>query len=91
MYICMIYVPYIRVYACKLSHVRLFATPWTVARQAPLSLGISRQEYCIRLPFPPPVNLPDSGIKPASPELAGEFFTTVPPGKPIYICIYINI
>ena len=48
------------------SHVRLFATPWTVAHQAPLSLGFSRQEYWHGLPFPPPGNLLDPGIKPMS-------------------------
>ena len=54
------------------------ATPWTVARQAPLSVGFSRQEYWSGLPFPPPGDLPDPGIKPASlvsPALAGGFFT----------------
>ena len=56
------------------------------AQQAPLSLGFSRQEYWSGLPFPSPGNLPDPGIKPASlvsPALAGRFFTTVPPGKPM--------
>ena len=63
------------------SHVQLFATPRTVTHQASLSMGFSRQEYWSRLPFPPPGDLPDSGIKPKSPELAGGFFTTEPPGK----------
>ena len=64
-----------------LSHfryVQLFATPWTVAHQAPLSMGFSRQEYWSGLPRPPPRDLPDPGIKPASlmsPTLAGRFFT----------------
>jgi len=49
--------------------------PWTVAHQAPLSIEFSRQEYCSGGPFPSPRNLPDSGIKPGSPELAGGFFT----------------
>ena len=49
------------------SHVRLFATPWTIARQAPLSLGFSRQEYWSGLPCPPPGDLPDPGIEPRSP------------------------
>ena len=53
-------------------------TPWTVAPQAPLSMGLSQQE---RLLFPPPGDLPDPGIEPESPVLAGEFFTTEPPGK----------
>ena len=62
---------------CVPSHVQLFATPWIVAHQAPLSIGFSRQEYWRRLPLPPPGDLPDSGIEPTSPELAGGFrFTT---------------
>ena len=62
-----------------LSHVRLSVTPWTAARQAPLSVGFSRQEYQSGLPRPPPGDLPDPGIKPAplaSPALVGGFFTT---------------
>ena len=61
------------------SHVWLFATLWTVACQAPLSLGFSRQEYWSGLPCPPPGDLPEPGIEPTSlmsPELAGRFFTT---------------
>ena len=61
-------------------------TPWTVAHQAPLSIGFSRQKYWSRLPFPPPGDLPDPGIEPASlvsPALAGRFFTTEPPGNPL--------
>ena len=68
-----------------LSHVRLFAIPWTVAHQAPLSMGFSRQEYWSGWPFPSPGDLSDPGIElmsPVSPELAGGFFTTQPPGKP---------
>ena len=54
----------------KDSHgVRLFATPWTVARQAPLSIEFSRQEYWSGLPFPSPGDLPDPGVKPPSPAL----------------------
>ena len=49
-----------------LSHVQLFATPWTVAHQAPLSMAFSRQEYWSGLPFPSPGDLPDPGIKLAS-------------------------
>ena len=48
------------------SHVRLFATPWIVAHQAPLSMGFSRKEYWSGLPCPPPGDLPDSGTEPAS-------------------------
>ena len=50
--------------------------PWTVAHQVPLSMGFSRQEYWSGLPSPPPGDLPDPGIEPASPTLAGRFFTT---------------
>ena len=57
-------------------------TPWTAAHQAPLSMGFSRQEYWSGLPFPPPGNLPNPGIKPTSPALAGGCFTTELPGKP---------
>ena len=51
---------------CVLSHVRLFAVPWTVACQAPLSMGFSRQEYWSELPFPPPGDLPDPRTEAAS-------------------------
>ena len=60
-----------------LSHVRLFATPWTVAYQAPLSMGFSRQEYWSGLPFPSPGDLPNPGIEPGSPALQ----TDTLPGK----------
>ena len=63
-----------------LSPVRLFATPWTAAHQAPLS--IPRQEHWSGVPSPSPGDLPDPGIKPTSPALAGGFSTTEPPGKP---------
>ena len=59
-----------------------FATPWTVAHQAPLSMGFPRQEHWSGLPFPSPGDLPDPGIKPVSLALAGGFFITEPPGKP---------
>ena len=59
-----------------------FVSPWTIARQALLSIGFLRQEYWSGLPFPSPGDLPDPGIKPASPALAGRFFTSEPPGKP---------
>ena len=68
-----------------------FATPWTVARQAPLSMEFSRQEYWSMLPFPTPGDLPDSGIEPrcpASPALAGGFFTTVSLWKPLSLTGY---
>ena len=63
------------------------ATPWTVACQSPLFMRFSRQEHWSGLPFPSPGDLPDSGIKLASltsPALGGRFFTTEPPGKPIF-------
>ena len=59
-----------------------FVTPWSVVFQAPLSMGFPRQEYRSKLPFLPPGDLPDPGIEPMSPGLAGRFFTTEPPGKP---------
>ena len=61
-----------------------FVTPWTVARQTPLSMGFSRQEYWSGLPFPFPRDLPHPGIEPASLALAGGFFTTERPEKPLY-------
>ena len=59
-----------------LSHVRFFVTPWTVAHQAPPSMGFSRQEYWSGLPFPPPGDLSDPGIEPGSPELQADSLTT---------------
>ena len=64
------------------SRVQLFVTPWTVAHQDPLSVGFSVQEHWSGLPFPFPGDLPDPGIKPTSPTLAGGFFTTELPGEP---------
>ena len=58
------------------------ATPWTVACRAPLSMVFPRQEYWSQLSFPSPGDLPDPGIEPMSPALAGEFFTTEISGKP---------
>ena len=66
-------------YVCVVSYVWLSVSWWTIACQALLSMGFSRQEYWSRLPFPPAGDLHDPGIKPtflASPALAGEFFTT---------------
>ena len=66
------------------NHVRLFAMPWAVVFQAPLSMGFPRQEYWSGLPFPSPGNLPNSWIEPtsiASPALAGEFFITSAPAE----------
>ena len=73
--------PFSMYHARLLSRVPLFVTAWT------LSMGFSRQEYWSGLPFPPPGDLPDPGIKPTSleaPSLAGEFFTTEPPGNRIF-------
>ena len=67
----------------SLSHVQLFATPWTVAHQAPQSMGFSRQEYWSGLPFPSPEDLPDPGIKPRYPALQADTLTSEPPGKPM--------
>ena len=65
-----------------LSRVQLFATPWTVAYQAPLSIEFSRQEYWSGLPFPSPGDLPDPAIKPGSPALQADALPSEPPGKP---------
>ena len=59
-----------------------FVTPWTIAYQAPPSMGFPRQEYWNGLPFPSPGDLPNPEIEPESPELAGGIFTSEPPGKP---------
>ena len=60
----------------------IFATQWTVAHQAPPSMGFSRQEYWSGLPFPSPGDLPNPGIEPRSCELQGDALTSEPPGKP---------
>ena len=68
-------------------------TTWTVACLVPGSMGFSRQEYWSRLPFPPPGDLPDPGIEPASlgsPPVAGGFFTPAPPGKPYILGTVLN-
>ena len=77
-------VPFVACVPSPFSHVRLFVTPWTVARQAPLSVGFSRQEYWSGLTYPPPEGLPNHGIEHtslASPALIGGFFTRSPPGN----------
>ena len=66
----------------SLSHVQLFETPWTVAHQAPPSMGFSRQEYWSGLPFPSAGDLLDSGIEPGSPTLQADALLSEPPGKP---------
>ena len=65
-----------------LSRIQLFATPWTVAYQAPLSVEFSRQEYWSGLPYPSPGDLPDPGIEPRSPTLPADILPSEPPGKP---------
>ena len=65
-----------------LSRVQLFATPWTVAYQAPPTMGFSRQEYWSVVPFPSPGDLPNPGIELGSPALQEEALTSEPPGKP---------
>ena len=69
----------------SLSRVQLFATLWTVAHQAPQSMGFSRQEYWSGLPFPSPGDLPDPGIEPRSPALQADALTSEPRGKPLTI------
>ena len=70
--------------ACSVaSRAQLSSTPWTRAHQAPLPMEFSKQEYWSGLPFPPPGDLPNPGIKAASLALAGRFFTAEPPGKPV--------
>ena len=76
-------VPALCVPALSLSQVRLFATPWTVARQAPLFMEFSRLEYWSGLPFPSPEDLPDPGIQCRSPALQAGSLPSKPPGKPV--------
>ena len=76
------------------SHVKLFATPWTVACQAPPPTEFFRKEYWSELPFPLPGNLPDPGIKPISlesPALQVDSLPLVPPGKPNYLNTFYKI
>ena len=86
----------VNVYVIQLlSHVQLFVTPWNVACQVPLSMGFPKQEYWSGLPFPSPGDLPDPGIKPASPASAGGFFTLSHRGSPspgtVMIKMYKNL
>ena len=71
-----------KVKVTSLSCVRLFATTWTLASQAPLSIGFARQGYRSGLPFPSPGHLPNPGIKPGSSALQGDALPSEPPGKP---------
>ena len=83
----------VRYVVYSVSHVQLFAVPQTVAHQVPLSMGFPRQEDWSGLPFPSLGDLPYPGIEPASPALAGRFFTTEPPGKPwkIGTCVHVDL
>ena len=69
----------------SLNHVQLFATPWTVAYQASLTMGFSRQKYQSALPFPSPGDLSDPGIEPGSPTLQADSLPSKPPGKSYYL------
>ena len=73
--------PYIEQLVKSLSRVQLFAAPWTVAYQAPPSMGFSRQEYWSGVPFPSPGDLPNLGIEPGSPALQADALPSKPPGK----------
>ena len=81
-------IPSAGVHTCSITSVVSDSlTLGTVAREAPLSMRFSRQEYWTGLPGPPPGDLPNLGIEPASPALAGGFFTVEPPGKPTIPCV----
>ena len=67
---------YYKTCVCVLGHVQFFVNLWTVAYQAPLSMGFSRQEYWSGLPFPSLENLPNPGIKPGSPALQADSLPT---------------
>ena len=69
------------VYVQSLSRVQLFATPWTVAHQTPLSMGFPRQEYWSGWPFSPPGHLSNPGIQPVTPALQANSLPTELPGK----------
>ena len=66
----------------RFSRVQLFATPWNVAHQAPLTMECFRQEYWSGVPFPTPGDLPNPGIEPESPTFQVDALTSEPPGKP---------
>ena len=76
---------------CQLfSCVQIFATPWTVADQATLSMGFSRQEYCTGLPFPSPGDFLYPGIESQSPALQTDSLPSEAPGKPLF-CLYLTV
>ena len=66
------------------------ATLWTVAHEALVSMGFPMWEYWCGLPFPSPGDLPDPGVEPTSPALAGGFFSIEPPGKPCWVIVNHN-
>ena len=74
----------------RFSYVQLFATLWTVAHQAPQSMRFSRQVF-LGVPCPPPGDLPDPGVEPASPALKAESFLLSHQGSPRYMCMYNQI
>ena len=81
-----------RKWKCQLlSCVWLFVTPWTIAHQAPLSMGFSRQEDWSGFPSPPPGDLPAPGIEPRCPTLQADSLPSEPPGKPEHLSYSINI
>ena len=71
--------PQVKVVVKSLSCVRLFATPWTIAYQAPQSMEFSRQEYWSGVPFPSPEDLPNPGIEPGSPTRQADTLPSEPP------------
>ena len=81
----------VRVHVCGYSVISNSVTPWTVTRQAPLSMEFSRQECWCGLSFPSPENLPDPGIEPASFALERGFFNILPPGKPLRVSSFNKI
>ena len=84
-----LYIVHLRSEVKLLSRVWLFATPWTVTYQAPLSMGFSRQESWSGLPFPSPGDLPDPGIEPRSPTLQADALPSEPPSYPYFLFSWI--
>ena len=96
MCVCVCICIHVSMYSCCVclscfSHVQLFATLWTAAYQTPLSMGFSRQEYWSELPWPPPGDLPNLGIKPVSPAAPALQVDSLPLGKPISMYIYVSM
>ena len=81
----------------SLNSCLTLVTPWTVVHQVPVSMGFLSQEYQSALPFPSPGDVTNSGTEQASLALAGEFFTSKPPGNPLKIilcmcmCMYVYV